>query len=156
MKLEKKTLLLGGIAALAFGVLAGCDDTAAGVEEDAEEAAYSTEQAGEEVAQGAYEAGEAVEQGTEDAIDDTGEAVAGAGQEIDAELIALDIEMAIETDPVLEDGVTEVYVENENNTLYLRGTVASQEMADEAIEIAQAEVANEGATYDVVSELRVL
>jgi hypothetical protein len=156
MKLEKKTLLFGGIAALAFGVLAGCDDTAAGVEEDTEEAAYATEQAGEEVAEGAVETGEAIEEGTEEAINETGEAVADAGREIDAEEMALDIEMAIMTDPVMDSDATEVYVENESNTLFLRGTVGSQEMVEEALEIANAELEDEGAMYDVVSELRVL
>lgn len=147
MKLARKkyTFLISGATLLFAGAIAGCDDTMAGAEEDSEEAAATT-----------AEAGEAVAEGTEEAVDDAGEAVADANLEIDAEALALDIETAILTDPVMESEATDVNVENEGTTIFLTGTVGSEQALQEAEEIANAEVMEAGGTFIVENNLQVL
>lgn len=101
------------------------------------------------------ETGGQMSETTEEAGESTSE---GVGDMTAAATLTPEVKSAIIADDMLNDDANEINVDSEENTVYLRGHVASQELKDRAEEVAEKRIADDkdhGEGVEVVNELEV-
>lgn len=158
----RKNLLIGALAAVLGIGLTGCtpearqdydaagDQMSKGAGKAGEAIKTDADKSGEAIEQGAKNAGEAVTNATKGAA----EAVENAGKEVGEEADNAKTTVAVKNAILTADGIdaSELNVDTEEKTLFLRGNVPNAEAKKRAEQIAKTQV---GSKYTVKNELVV-
>lgn len=133
--LKQLPILMVALGALA---LAGCNDTAAGMAEDTSENAAAVEEAADEAAENAKEAADDVVEAGEDAV---------------ASHLTAQIKSAYIANPILNEDNVRINVESDAEQVILKGSVATEEQHEMALEIAKKVIEEDGDGQNLVDEL---
>jgi hypothetical protein len=165
----KHKLLIGALAALAVAGLAGCtaearqdydaagENIERGMEKTGEAVTTDAQATGENIREGAEVAGEAVEGAVEnagEAVENAGEAAQNAGKEIGEKADNAQTTLAVKNAILSADDLdaTDLNVDTEESTVYLRGHVPTAQAKRRAEALAKNVV---GTKYTVRNELTV-